>query len=466
MDRYHTITKRTLIFVLYMLIFPSYLATAQVGGVITGVIVKDLIKDAGDALAEATSAAESAGINVATNITESLNISIANLNNVASGQLDKTIGSLSKERQAIALALAKSIEDVQSQTQYLVGFADMGLLSLEEIINDSVLGAFSGDSIVIQKILGRGQLESEQSQYDVGLIATNIGSGESNVSNDFNLSINGNDIEFKSDGTDRHKRIFRLNNSSLKEYFSESSISTVNLKIKVTQTHKGWMSWFDDDISHDVDINLVLYPRRAGDLIVKYEVPTFKWVNIDGVSKTDRGGCPNCGPKGKEFLLKLEVVGGDTGAATPLNNERLINTSCSCTPSNLCGYDEIGSAGPHVINISSSKNIVTCKGHHRTNPTTWVLHSIKQRYVHGAPLVEQQKLKVDFNEVINIKVPKDAIGLRLVGKLITGENINVGLAPLSDTSGQIILSGDDTNGLHRIIHLAIRPKNNANLGIF
>jgi hypothetical protein len=449
-----------------MLIFPSYLVTAQVGEVITGVIVKDLIKEAGDVLTEATSAAEAAGINVSTNVIEGLNVSIANINNVASGQLNKTVGSLSKERQAIAFALAKSIEDVKSQTQYLVGFADMGLLSFEEIINDSVLGAFSGDSIVIQKILGRGQLEREQSQYGVGLIATNIGSGESNISNDFNLSINGNDIEFISDGTDRHKRIFWLNNSSLKEHFSDNSMSTVNLKIKVTQTHKGWMSWFDDEISHDVDINLVLYPKRAGELLVKYEVPTFKWDNVEGVSKTDRGGCPNCGPKGKEFLLKLEVIGGDTGAATPLNSERLINTSCSCTPSNLCGYDEIGSAGPHVINVSSSKNIITCRGHHRTNPTTWVLHSIKQRYVHDNPLVEQQKLKVNFKEVIKFKVPKDAIDLRLVGKLITGENINLGLAPLSDKTGQIILSGDDTNGLHKIFNVTIMPKSNVNLGIF
>jgi hypothetical protein len=73
---------------------------------------------------------------------------------------------------------------------------------------------------------------------------------------------------------------------------------------------------------------------------------------------------------------------------------------------------------------------------------------------------------VNFKEVIKFKVPKDAIDLRLVGKLITGENINLGLAPLSDKTGQIILSGDDTNGLHKIFNVTIMPKSNVNLGIF
>ena len=250
------------------------------GVAITSLTAKKLIEKADNVVKEGVAAANAAGVDVVTNVSESLNIALANFRNVVDDQTNKTIGELSKERQAIAYALAKSMNDVKEQTQYLVGFGDMALLSLEHTIDSSILGAFSGNTIVVQKILGRGHLESDTNNYNIGLIATNIGAGESGVSNDFELLIEGNILDYKSDGTDRHKRIFTIENKSLKQYFNANNISKSHLTIKVKQTHHGWISWFDKVIEHDIDVNLTLYPKKAGKLVVKYDLPTYKWMNL------------------------------------------------------------------------------------------------------------------------------------------------------------------------------------------
>lgn len=435
------------------------------GAAITSLTAKELIERADVVVKEGVAAANSAGVNIVTNVSESLNVALDNFKNVVDDQSGKTIGELSKERQAVAFSLAKSMNDVKEQARYLVGFGDMALLSLEHTIDSSILGAFSGDTIVVQKVLGRGQLETDDNNYNLGVIATNIGTGESGVSNNFELFIDGRKIDHQSNGLSRHKRTFSINNELMSQYFDPERVSNAFLTINVKQVHHGWVSLFDKIIEHDININLSLYPKKAGDLVVQYDLPTYRWSNIAMAEKRSRGQCHNCST-GSAFALTLQVSGGDHGESTPLNSERLVNVTCTCKSGSLCWYDEHGHAGAHVMNFSPHKNMASCNGHHRTRPTEWVLSGMRQKYVYGEPLSESKSVTFDFNKTIKVGIPKNAVSIRLTGKLITGEIINIGLDPLSDTSGQVVLSGSDSDGVNKNFFIEIKPKTNNTLGVF
>lgn len=436
------------------------------GAGITTLTAKELIQKADIVVKQAIADANSAGIDIVTNVSESLNIAIANFKNVVDEQSSKVIGDLSKERQAMAFALAKAMNDVKNQSQYLVGFGDMALLSLEHTIDSSILGAFSGKSIVVQKILGRGQLQSSKSKYSLGILATNIGTGASDISNNFELLIDGKKIDYESNGLNRHKRMFSIDNTSMHPNFDPNKVSNAYLTIKVKQTHHGLISWLDKVIEHDINVNLSLFPQKAGELVIQYDLPTYQWEVMGGAEKKSSNHCDNCGGNGRAFNLTLEVPGGDYGGSTPLNSERLVNVKCTCTSGSLCWYDENGPAGAHVVNISPHKNIASCKGYHRTKPTTWVLSAKRQKYVNGTPESKSSDVVFEFNKPQKISVPKSAVSIRLVGTLITGENINIGLDPLSDTTGQVVLSGSDIDGINKHLFLEIKPKSNVDTGIF
>lgn len=462
--------KNSFIAVIVSILTMAFAAKADPVSTLTGVAItsltaKELIEKADIVVKESVASANSSGIDIVTNLSESLNVALANFRNVVEGQANKSIDDLSKERQALAFAVGKAMKDVKNQSKYLVGFGDMALLSLEHSIDSSILGAFSGSTIVVQKILGRGQLQSNDRKYNIGILATNVGTGESDISNDFEILVEGREVAYESDGMSRHKRMFSLKNSSMEKYFDSNKVSNAYLTIKIKQRHHGWISWFDKVVEHNINVNLSLYPKKAGDLVVQYDLPLYQWENIGGAEKKSRNECHNCGT-GRAFNLTLNAPGGDYGDSTPLNNERLVNITCSCKSGSRCWYDENGNAGAHVLNISPHKDTASCKGHHRTKPTEWVISANRQKYVHGIPSTNSSNVTFYFNEPQKILVPKNAVSIRLVGKLITGENINIGVDPLSDTTGQVVLSGSDIDGISKNLFLEIKPKSNIDIGFF
>ncbi|OBT07576.1 hypothetical protein [Vibrio cyclitrophicus] len=425
------------------------------GKVVGAYTVNELAEKASNIINETLSEVESSGKGVVSSAAESTNIAISNLNLVAGHQGNQLISSLSKERQAVAFSLVQALVQFEDRLGEMTDFGDTFLLSFESTINDSVLGAFSEKYIVIQRFSGRSQLEGNQS-YAFAITATNIGLGTSSVENNFELLINGSQKNYKSTAINRHKRVFYIKNDELADLFDEKSLVEVPISINFTQTHSRWY-WFDNVLEHQLKTSLVLYPKQLSALTVTYDVPQVEWTDIEQIKTSSTDSCHNC-DRGKAFNISLNVSGGDNGHASPMNSERLTSVQCRCVSGGRCWFDENGNAGSHTLNIVSNRSSATCRGHHRTQPTTWVLSATKQRYAATEAKRNSIGITGDFGEVIEVRVPHDAIAIRLKGKLITGSSFNVGIDPLSDSSGIVSVTGSDINqGIEKIIHITVNP---------
>lgn len=448
---------RTVLFVFIFLFIVSCTSTGSTLVSSVGAVkVKDLIDEANITIKETTAALEAAGINVTTNAAESVNIATQNLKLSLDDSGNKLISELSKEQQALAVTLKRSINQAKEDVTKFTSFGDMALLSFEATINDSILSGFEGKSLVIQRVLGRSQLQSDNEFYLFSLVGTNLGTGEAEVSNSFKLSVEDRDIDFVSFGYSRHAREFKIPTSELEHYFDQYKATNLKLRLSIEQVYERKILK-DKQIAHDFDINFSLFPKHAGSFTVTYQTPRAEWQNVERLIKTSTDSCHNC-PTGKKVPLKLEVVGGDTGPNSVLGSERLVSHACNCKSSgDLCWYDENGNAGGHKLERSSNKNIVTCTLHHRTKTTTWELTATKQRYNAIEPANHRTTMQINFNEPSLIRVPVQAISLRIKSKLTTGETINVALDPLSDATGRVEVTGGESDGKYRSYYLTIKP---------
>lgn len=384
--------------------------------------VESIIESARREASRLMANAENSGNVLITRAADELNLSAENVARLLSKETDKLFEEIEQDKRDILIGLASATNTAKSLGNQAYTLKDTFVLDLRTVLGDI---PFVKESLVLQRISGLSLIAGRQT-YKIEILGSYIGLPGEDHGSTLSILVDGNKLEgLEVDPKEIHLAELRIPSTSIKEYFQTESAVRVPITLRVQQTFKerlwGFLWEVERTKEYDSKLNLTLYPSYAGliDIVARHQEYGWKKIETAERSMTHSDHCSSdCDDHyGTIYSVTISETGNTSNPQ--LGDRRITNASCKRT-GGISGYSV-----HEGTNVSEDKSTATCSIRFRTQPQTYTIYAEREEFAVVDEKDSEQQIKVYFDQISEIRIPKHTSTLFFRGSLITGENLDM-----------------------------------------
>jgi hypothetical protein len=205
------------------------------------------------------------------NASNQLSVSIENLVLLLGDQIDKKIAQLSNELRPIVQRFEQVLDAIQRLADQAFELEAITSLDIEQALG---VIPFTRQRFVLKSIRGVTQIRQDE-DYELRIIATNVGTGESDARCSTELLLAGASVVVQRQAIDQHKVSLKIPAAQLNALFADDAIRLVEATLRVRYEYKKGFGW--KKFEHAYPFFLTLMPIVAGSATLSCKFPQKGW---------------------------------------------------------------------------------------------------------------------------------------------------------------------------------------------